>query len=32
VACPAKIDIVEVIKKIRGEESGHHPVEHGALR
>jgi sulfhydrogenase subunit beta (sulfur reductase) len=32
VACPAKIDIVEVIKKIRGEESGHYPVEHGALR
>lgn len=32
VACPAKIDIVEVINQIRGEEHGHYPIERGALR
>jgi sulfhydrogenase subunit beta (sulfur reductase) len=32
VACPAKIDIVEVIQKIRGEDHEHSPVEHGPAR
>jgi sulfhydrogenase subunit beta (sulfur reductase) len=32
VACPAKIDIVEVINKIRGEAHGNYAVERGAVR
>lgn len=32
VACPAKIDIVEVINRLRGEGNEQYAVEHGKLR
>jgi len=32
VACPAKIDIVEVINTIRGEAHGNNAIGHGAVR